>query len=199
MLENPKFEITKEILDSCSKFADDSVSTSADKYARRGQMNVSKIRNDIRNGKIGEEGAWIKVSELYPNLSRPDYLIYDKKEKSWDPDLKDIESGIRVAVKSQDINSALDFGESWVFQYRPNKNYDCDNGIFECVDDEHYVAFVSLNVPKRFGTIKAIVKVKWLLENNLFKNMKKASLQNNKLAVYYEDLEKFSDNLWQLK
>ncbi len=198
-MENPKFEITKEILESCSKFADDSVATSADKYARRGQMNVSKIRNDIRNGKIGEEGAWIKVSELYPNLSRPDFNIYDKKDKSWDPDLKDSDSNIRVAVKTQDYQSELDFSRSWVFQFGNGGKYDCDTGIFgKELDLNHYVSFVSINVPKRFGELRAIVKVQWLHDKKLFKEMKNPNLRGNKVAVYYEDLEKHIDELWQL-
>jgi len=60
------------------------------------------------------------------------------------------------------------------------------------------VAFVALNVPKRFGIIKALVKVQWLHDKKLFKEMKKQSLRGNKVAVYYEDLEKYSEELWQL-
>jgi hypothetical protein len=195
---DPKFVISEDILGKCLAFAKSSVNTSSDKYARRNQFDVEKIVKDIRNGKVGEEGVYGKISALYPDLSKPDHQIYDKKDKSWAPDLKDTVSNIRLAVKSQDIESAIAFGESWVFQFNDGKKYDCDTGIFGENDPNHFVAFVSLNIPKRSGSIKALVKVQWLHEKKLFKEMKKQALRGNKLAVYYEDLEQYKDQLWQL-
>jgi len=191
-----QYIITEDIFNKCKKFAEDSVKTSVDKYARRNQFDVEKIIKDIRNGKIGEEGTYHSLLECLPTLNPPDDQIYDKKQKSWDPDLKDA-SGIKVAVKSQDIDSAVNYGESWVFQIG-NGKYDCDASVFKEIDPNHYVAFNALNVPKRRGTIKAIVKVQWLHENNLFKPMKLRHLQNNKVAVYYSDLEQYTNQLFQL-
>jgi hypothetical protein len=190
--------ISPEIYEKCVQFAKASVHSSADKYARRNQFDVEKIVKDIRNGKIAEEITRAACLAKLPNLSEPDYNIYDKKNKSWDPDLKDSDSGIRIAVKSQDIQSAIHFGDSWVFQYNNGKNYDCDKEIFKLYNDKNYVSFVSLNIPKRYGIIKAIVKVNWLHDKKLFKEMKKQNLQSNKVAVYLEDLEKFSNDLFQL-
>ncbi len=197
-IKNIKFAISEDLNNKCIAFAKASVSSSADKYARRQQYDVEKIVKDIRNGKIGEEGVHQLLLENYPDLSPPDHQIYAKKDKSWAPDLKDQASGIRVAVKSQDIESALAFGESWVFQFGNGGKYDCDTGVFKETDPNHYVAFVALNVPKRTGTIKALVKVQWLHDKKLFKEMKKESLRGNKMAVYLEDLEKYPDELWQL-
>lgn len=197
-IKDSKFIITEDIFNRCGSFAKSSVATSADKYARRNQFDIEKIAKDIRNGKIGEEGVYEKISSIYPNLSKPDHNIYDKKDKTWDPDLKDIASGTHVAVKSQDIESSINFGESWVFQFGNGGKYDCDTGIFKKIDPNHYVAFVSLNVPKRFGNIKALVKVQWLHDKKMFKEMQKQSLRGNKVAVYYEDLEKHLEELWQL-
>lgn len=197
MTLNYKYIISDDMFARCEQFAKDSVSTSADKYARRNQFDVEKIKKDIRNGKLGEQGTHNVLLEHFPNLSEPDYKIYSKKDKSWDPDLSD-PSGLRVAVKSQDIDSAINYGESWVFQHRPNKTYDCDLGIFKENNDNHYVAFNSLNVPKRIGFIKAIVKVSWLHEKSLFKEMKIPHLRGNKVAVYFSDLELYKDELWQL-
>lgn len=193
-----KFMISEDTLNKCLAFAKSSVDTSLDKYARRNQFDGEKIIKDIRNGKVGEEMVYQKISSLYPELSKPDYQIYNKKDKSWDPDLKDIQSNLRLAVKSQDIESAINFGESWVFQFGNGGKYDCDTGVFKTTDTNHYVAFVSLNVPKRQGIIKALVKVQWLHDKKLFKEMKKQSLRGNKVAVYYEDLEKYQEELFQL-
>lgn len=195
---DPQFVISEEILSKCLSFAKSSVGTSSDKYARRNQFDLEKIIKDIRNGKVGEEMVYAKVSTIYPELSKPDHNIYDKKDKSWAPDLHDDASNLRLAVKSQDIESALAFGESWVFQFNDGKKYDCDTGIFKDSDPNHYVAFVALNIPKRNGIIKGIVKVQWLHERKLFKEMRKQNLRGNKVAVYYEDLERFKDELWQL-
>lgn len=195
---DPNFIISEDILTKCLTFAKSSVNTSSDKYARRHQFDVEKIVKDIRNGKVGEEAVYAKVSSLYPDLSKPDHQIYSKKDKSWSPDLIDSTSGMHLAVKSQDIESAINFGESWVFQYGNGGQYDCDTGVFKTNDPNHYVAFVGLNVPKRKGSIRAIVKVQWLHDKKLFKEMKKQSLRGNKVAVYYEDLEKYQEELWQL-
>ena len=196
---NSNFIISKEIFDKCSQFAKDSVSTSSDKYARRNQFDIEKIIKDIRNGKIAEEVVYNQLISILPGLTSPDYKIYDKKDKSWEPDLKDSESNMRIAVKSQDLESEQSFSRSWVFQFGFGGKYDCDNGIFgKALDDKHYVSFVSLNVPKRTAIIRAIVKVTWLHDQKLFKEMQKQSLRGNKLAVYYEDLERFPDQLWQL-
>lgn len=198
MLPN-KFIITPDIYQRCSDFAKSSVGTSSDKYARREQFDIDKIVKDIRNGKIGEEGVYHNLLAAYPQLTPPDHNIYDKSNKSWDPDLKDTASGIRIGVKSQDIESAIHFGESWVFQFRVGQKYDVDKGIFGDEDDDHYVAFVALNVPKRTGEIKALVKVNWLHKNSLFKPMQKQNLRSNKVAVYYEDLEKYKEELFQIR
>lgn len=195
---DPKFLISEDILSKCLAFAKSSVNTSSDKYARRNQFDVEKIIKDIRNGKVGEEAVYEKISAIYPELSKPDHQIYQRKDKSWDPDLKDNSSKMRLAVKSQDIESAIAFGESWVFQFNDGKKYDCDTGIFGEQDPDHYVAFVGLNIPKRAGSIRAVVKVQWLHNKKLFKEMKKQVLRGNKVAVYYEDLEKYKDELFQL-
>jgi len=198
IIKDPSFAISEEMLQKCTKFAQDSVGSSADKYARRNQMNVAKIMDDIRNGKLAEEAVYQKLAEAYPKISAPDYNIYDKKNKNWDPDLKETEVPLRVAVKSQEIKSEIAFGRSWVFQFGNGGKFDCDTGIFGKGDDSHYVCFVSLNVPRRCGELRALVKVQWLHDKKLFKAMKKQILQGNKVAVYYEDLEKLPEELWQI-
>jgi len=177
----------------------DSAPTSTDKYARRNQNDPIKIAKDIRNGKIAEEMVYAKVVESYPNLTKPDFNIYSKKDKSWDPDLRDLDSNLRIAVKSQEIESALHYGESWVFQFGNGGKYDCDTGIFgKDIDPNHYVSFVLLNVAKKLGSLRGIVQVQWLHDKNLFKAMQKKTLQGNKVAVYYEDLMQYENELWQL-
>lgn len=194
---NLTYKITQDMIDVANEFAEKSAITSLDKYHKRNQNSLLKIKSQIKDGKIGEMIAYQHLCKIFPEISKPDLSIFDNFQKSWDPDLYD-PSGIRIAVKSQDIVSAINYGESWVFQYRPNKNYDCDFGVFKENNDNHYVAFNALNVPKRFGSIRAIVKIKWLHEKKLFKEMKVHQLRGNKLAVYYDDLLEFENELFQL-
>jgi len=207
MTMNSKFDISTETLDKCRRFGADSVSSSLDKYAFRHGFDVndpdaveravSKFSKDITIGKIGEEFVYRKYVERIPELSPPDYNIYSIKDKSWEPDLKDLSSNLSIAVKSQDIRSKIDNSESWVFQLGSNGK-DTDKEIFNEVDDNKYVAFTSLNIPKRFGEIKAVVKLSWLHKMELFKPMQIDRLQSNKIAVYMCDLDNYKDNLWQL-
>jgi len=194
---NSKILISEEIFNKAKEFAEASVSSSADKYARRNQFDVEKIKQDIKVGRLGEEIVYQELVRYFPQLSKPDYNIYDANNKSWDPDLKDPILNIKFAVKTQDVRSDQEFGTSWVFQYNQNKNYDCDKEIFKETSNS-FVCFVSLNSPRRYATIRSIVKTSWLHENNLFKNMKLEKLIGNKMAVYYDDLEKFSDKLCQI-
>ena len=190
--------ITEDTFNKCAAFAEASVGSNADRYARRNQSNIEKITQDIRTGKLGEELVYEVLSKQFPNLTKPDHAIYEKKNKSWAPDLTDPDTGKVIAVKTQELKSETAYGRSWVFQHRVGKNYDSDKGIFGEKNDNHYVAFVSVNSVKRVGDIRGIVKVSWLHEKELFKPMKLQHLQNNKKAVYYSDLAPFGKELWQL-
>lgn len=192
-----KFIITDDMIQKCTDFAEKSVSTSADKYARRNQFNVEKIKKDILIGKIGEQGAWNILSKVYADLSSPDYAIYDKKQKKYNPDMIDSSTGIKVACKTQDFQSSMLYGDSWVFQN--NGSYDTDKEIFKKdLDSNNLVTFISTNFAKKTGEIRSIVKVDWLKQHNMFKPMKLKHLQNNKVAVYLEDLQKFSAEMFQI-
>ena len=194
---NDNVLISAEILAECTLFAETSVEFSADKYASRNQFNFEKIKNDIKCGKIGEFIVYNKLINNYPNLSKPDLKIYSISNKSWQSDLIS-PCGIEIAVKSQNISSSIEYSDSWVFQGAPGKTKDTDTGIFKNTNPNHYVAFVSLNTPKKTGKIRSIVKVSWLIDNNLFKAMQKENLRGNKVAVYYDDLLGYPDQLWQL-
>lgn len=201
-----KLIITPEIAEKCEKFAVASAPTNMTALGRRGQTNPEAIKRQIKTGKIAEVLVHLEVSKNFPKLSEPDFAVYTKKQKSWDPDLKDVDSGVRIAVKSQEVEQALQYHESWVFQFNDGKSFDCDTEIFgKDIDPNQYVSFVLLNTPKKTGQLRAIVKVQWLHDKKLFQPMalKKFSSTNNKLAVYYDhpehpSLSKFPDELWQL-
>lgn len=180
--------IEQNLLDKTYIFAANSVKTSIDFYATRGQSDLKKVTWDIRNGKLAEEISYSLLSQTFPNLSTPDYQIYQDKQKSWDADLKN--DKVQIAVKSQDKKTAERFGLSWVF----SKN---DTNVFDKQDQQHYACFVMLDLERSLGVLKAIVSIEWLKKNNLFKPLRKQNL-SSKVAVYYDDLKKFlPEQLWQ--
>lgn len=203
---NSKLIISQDIYTKCDAFAVASAPTNMSALSRRGQTNPEAIKRQIRTGKIAEVLVHQEASKTFAKLSEPDFNIYTKKEKSWDPDLRDLDGFVRLAVKSQEVDQANQYHESWVFQFNDGKKYDCDTEIFgKTIDPNQYVAFVLLNTPKRTGQIRAIVKVQWLHDKKLFQPMAlaKFSETNNKLAVYYDhpthpSLIKYSNELWQL-
>lgn len=201
-----KLTISPEIFEKCINFSLASAPTNMYAINRRGQTHPEYIKKQIKNGKIAEVLVHSELSKIYPGLSSPDFNIYDNKSKSWDSDLKDATSNIKVAVKSQEMEQALQYYESWVFQFNDGKRFDCDKDIFnKDIDPHYYVAFVLLNTPKKIGQIKAVVSVQWLRKNNLFQQMtlQKFNVTHNKLAVYYDhpklnSLIRYKDELWQL-
>lgn len=203
---NSKFILTPEIISKCEQFARASAPTNMSALNRRGQSNPEAIIRQIKTGKSGEVCVHEIVSKDYPNLSEPDFNVYEKKDKSWSPDLQDLVTGFRLGVKSQEMESALQYYESWVFQFNDGKKFDCDTEVFgNDLDPNHYVTFVLVNTPKKVSQIRAIVKVQWLHDKELFQPMalQKFKSTNNKLAVYYDHPEynsliKYADELWQL-
>jgi len=134
----------------------------------------------------------------YPTLTPPDMQIYTVRKKSWAPDLYDPKTQLSIACKAQPPQSEQSCGLSWVFQYGNGKK-DCDNEIFDTGKTNHnlFVALVSTDARNRRGRIQAIVSVPFLHQNNLFGEMKRKDLQDNKKAVYLDRLKELN-NLWQL-
>lgn len=190
-----EFKITPEMYQKCWQFAEDCLKTNANRYAKRNQFDLEKIKKDICIGKLGELGVYQIYNQKFPQLSYPDFQIYESYQKSWDSDLKD--PTFKLAVKTQSIESEIAFGSSWVFQFNNGKNYDCDKEVFKEVDPNHFVTFVTVNLPKKSGIIKATLKIEDLHKKSLFKEMKKANLRGNKVAVYYEDLLLLNEELFQ--
>ena len=194
MINKEPIKIKKRWIDDASVFAEQSIETNINVYAKRNQKNLDKGKLDNRNGKIGEMVAFDFLKEFFDDLSAPDLTVYSVKNKSWEKDLISKVGGKKFGVKSQTIESAKKYGESWVFQNE-------DSGIHgdkDKKDDDNFIVFVLLDVAEKLGWIRGIVKVKWLHENGLFKPMKLLHLKS-KRAVYYEDLAEHKKELWQIK
>lgn len=158
--------------DNFSKAVDTSL------YAKRNQWNVAKRIEDTKVGKLAEIAVYALCKGTIPNLTYPDLEIYSVEDKSWDYDLKG--TGINIHVKAQSLQSSILYGESWTFQKE-----DCH--IFKSYGENDYVAFVLVNLGEYSATLRYVLPVSFLHQNNLFKPPKLKKL-TSKLVIYYNDL-----------
>lgn len=148
-----------------------------DFYATKNQKDKDKRINDQIVGKLGEEIAYCYLKNDY-KVSCPDYEIYDKENKSWQPDL--YTPDFKIHVKSQSADSSERFGLSWTFATT-------DKEVFKA-DSTDYVVFTQVNLLKRFGLVKSILKISTLHDNDLFKEPLLKKLVGHKKVIYINDI-----------
>lgn len=191
---DPRFTFTKELVLRAYDFGREQYRTSKDRFEKRGQRASTNIIEQCQTSKVVEEGSHGKLVKYFPNLSLPDWNIYEHKDKNWDPDLVDPSTNptTKIGIKSQRVEVGERLGVSWVFEFRAGKNYDVDQGVFgkEAKKPGHFICFNSIDLMGRYGEIKAIIAVSTLHDLNLFEKLKIESLQSNKVAVYLDTLMK---------
>ena len=104
-----KVKISKYNYHKCVDFANKQLKTSADLYAYRGESKKEKMAYDIIVGKLAE----LAVAKFL-KCSKPDFTIYERRKKSYSPDLR--LGNLRVHVKGQSEESIKRYGHSWLFQ-----------------------------------------------------------------------------------
>lgn len=191
---DPKFIISDDLKKKTLQFAQACAPTNQNKLANRGQRDMGRILSQIEAGKMGEQAIHDKLVVYLTELTQPDYAIYSAKQKNWNPDLTDasVNPIITIGCKSQEYGQGLLFGESWVCEYRADAKYDRDRGIFseEAKRPGHFICFATVNMSKKWVELRALIAISTLHEKKLFEAMVKKSLQNNKLAIYMESIER---------
>jgi hypothetical protein len=189
-----EIKFTQEEIDQVLDFAN-KIDTSY--YATRSQKDNEKRKQDQIVGKLGEIAVHNYLKEKYPDVSYPDFAIYDAKKKSWDFDLKGSEKNIHC--KSQNIVQSRKYGESWIFQKGNGTNRNYDKEVFDQLSPNQYVSFVLVDLDKCTATIKAIVELDFLHKKDLFKLPVLEKLRYaNKMAVYFSDLREYQNKLCAL-
>lgn len=185
-----KIKITKYYLDKCSKFADDQLETSKNLYRYRGEQNIKKIRQDIVIGKLGEIAVYQYLKEKGYEPNKPDFTIYDRINKSFSADIL---VGTRdVHVKSQGIESASRYGNSWLLQ-RSDK-------LTKSPGDEEFIAFTNVDLDSVTVELLGIVKAKDIIDNNLLDECRVPRYRHTKVALYFDHIKETLNNkkLWRL-
>lgn len=174
-----EYYLESDTVKMCEHFAERSYKSSADMYAHRKQANEAKIKQDIMLGKLAEFGVYfIYLANGRTNITAPDLNIYPAKQKSFDPDLR---WGLfNLHIKSQTIESANRYGDSWVFQSNdpavksPNE-YDIFVGAGVTFDDYNNGCLINIKMERKLDELK-------------FGAPKLAKFNaNNKTCIYLKD------------
>lgn len=177
LLDNT-YTLSSDIFKICEHFADKVFVTNKDEYAKRKQFNSSKIKNDILLGKLGEWGVYFMyLSKGRSNINTPDMSVYSHQKKSFDPDL--YWGLFNLHIKSQSLDSATRYGDSWIFQAKDplfgySNEYDIIVGCRVAVDDNAKTATVEMLLEKPFKKLK-------------FGDTKLLKFSENKKALYLKD------------
>jgi hypothetical protein len=154
MLKNITKKLDDNIVKLCEHFAEKCYLTNISKYQRRNQFDPLKIKNDIFVGKMAEFAIYfIFLDRGIKDISIPDLKVYDKRFKSFDADLKT--EKINLHIKTQDLQSSLKYGISWVFQKEDSlvKNPK-DNDYFIGTQFDNNTFEVKIMLPKYVKNLK---------------------------------------------
>lgn len=177
-----EYYLGRDIVKLCEIFADKVISTNIKQYERRKQFDQKKIWNDVFQGKIAEWGVYfIYLERGRKNIDPPDMRIYNSWNKSFDADLK---FGMyNLHIKSQTYESALRYGDSWIFQAK--------DPLFESANEYDIVigCRVSLDQPTKNFIEGALVEIKLekAFHNLIIGETKLSKFSDNKKAIYLKD------------
>ena len=164
----------------CYEYAEAVYDTNKDEYARRNQSKKDIIIQQNVCGKLAELGVYDFLESLGLPATFPDFGIYSKEQKSFDPDVYFEQEFGRVGchVKSQDVEQGAKYSASWLFQkysdplvVKPERHIN-DLLIFVQID----------------GLSAHIMGTVWAKEIGTFLKAPRLSYLDSKVALYYDDL-----------
>ena len=166
-----KIKISKYNYNKCVDFAQQQLKTSSKLYAYRGEQNKEKILDDIVIGKLAELGV-----QKFLKSSKPDFTIYERKKKSYSPDLR--LGNLRVHVKSQSEESVSRYGHSWLFQR--------SDQIVRNATPFDILVLTCVNRRKREVYILKLIRAR---EINKWGECKVPSYRHSKVALYLKEIQ----------
>jgi len=128
-------------------------------------------------GKLGELAVYLYLKDKH-NITKPDFKIYETKNKSWDSDLKI--SNKHLSIKTQDVKSAKRFELSWTFQY-------IKNGRKDSSIKNNTIVIPTLYDNNYYKDLRIIIFPSINIKEIKFGEPKKQSLKGKKLVMYATD------------
>jgi hypothetical protein len=172
-------KIGKAAIDKCIKFADERIEGSKNLYTYRGESNLSKMREDLEIGVVGEMGVYKYMVDKGYECSKPDLKIYEDRRKSFDADL--FSGDIKIHIKSQGIGSAKRYGNSWLFQR--------SDSLVKNPSEHDLICFTNVNLEAKEVTVLGFCWAKDIVNNDKFAECKVFRYRHTKVAIYFKDLE----------
>lgn len=175
-------KLIKEEMEKAKVFAEQSLKTHS-YYKDRNQKDQTIIQNQIFIGKKGEIGVWKWLKSKSIQCSDIDFTV--TKKKSFKPDII-VEGNIPCHIKSQSIETAKIFSESWTFQYSGKGRGHTDNSIFTNYGKNDFVVFCIVDNDN--VRICAKIPVSEIHKLDLFKDPDKVILKGIKKVVSLKDI-----------
>mgnify|MGYP000244693808 CR=1 FL=1 len=171
-------ELSQYYYDKCAEFADRQLETSKDCYRRRGERRIDVIRHNLITGKLGEIAAYKYMVNHGYKVSKPDFTIYERRNKSFDADLS-TDCGINVHVKSQGYDSLMRYGASWLLQK--------SDKLVKTGGEKEFILMVSMKGLQ--ADVLGVVSVDDLHEHELFEEPKVSRYAHTKKAIYFDSIK----------
>lgn len=145
-----------------------------DLYKKRGGFKVE----DIINGALGEIAVNKLLKDVFPDITDPDFNIYDKSKKSYKADMQ---SGFKhFHVKSQSIKSAETYGASWLMQRH--------DPTLQKPEHNHYIVPTVVDVQNKVVWVYGCIPMKTLVSENLVGECVVPIFRQTKVCIYLETL-----------
>lgn len=175
--------VSQEDIDEATEFAKKRSGDVA-LYEKRGGFKPS----DIVNGAVAEIAVFKTLKDFFPNLTKPDFNIYEKSKKTFNADLKSDDEFFHV--KGQSVTSAARYTESWLMQkFDP---------ILKKPEVNHFLVPCVVDVDRKLVTIHACLSFADLVREKAFDECTVPSFRATKLAIRLKTLRQTFDDasLW---
>lgn len=172
--------ITQDIIQIAETFANDRASLSWDIYAKRGESNFEKQKEDIIAGAIGELCFYNYYSEIDSTLSKPDFSIHEVRKKSFSPDLSS--ERFRFHIKTQTKKSADIHKISWIFQ----KN----DPLYANPKDNDIIIMNLVDIDSSMFYFIGAANASNIKEHSGWGSPNSSKYAETKVALYFDDLKK---------
>jgi hypothetical protein len=188
-----------ELTESDRKLVED-FATKIDSTVRKIYEARDGQRYDRRPERLHEQQVGAKLSELAVHryitslghtCSSPDFTIYEKKKKTFSPDMK-LGDGSPIHVKSQEPHVAELCGISWMVEKTDKELY---------INTTGYVALCLVSLQHNTVRLLGLPKASFLKEKGiLYGQPKKEFLRETKSTIYYDELRLQQEaDVWALK
>lgn len=170
-----EIKITKRDREKAEAFATLRCGSDTSLYEKRGAFK----KEDILNGALAELAAYKLLKSEGFSVKRPDFTVYDKKQKSYAADLCD--GTHHFHVKGQGLSSALRYGRSWIMQRH--------DPLFKELPSKNYIVPCLVDKEKGVVEVYGIIPIKTLYMKGCFGELKVPFMRRTKVALYKDYMD----------